>query len=248
MGNELERVNEQEKALVADFQSGIGDDEQDLVLPILKVGQPLTAEVQEDRARPGDLINSLTGEVHGQVVEFVVAGFEKGRFRTDDDGNVICTGREGACPCHDTAYEDCPDAEEQYRAAVKRGEKEWGKGPPCATTYNFTGIIPGSDMPVRLSLMRSSAKPAKKLLTMLRFARAPWDQVFQIETKPAQNAAGQKYHTLNIRQVRKTEAEERQAAVSLAQALKSQGAKVVGSPDEEGAPGKRPEREEGIEY
>lgn len=248
MGQELEKIQEQEQGLVDSFNAGIGDDEQDLVIPILKVGQALTQEVQDEEAKPGDLINSLTGENHGTIVEFVVSGFEKGRFRTNEDGDVICTGREGACPCHDTAYEDCPDSEEQYRAAVKRGDKEWGKGPPCATTYNFTGTIPGTDMPVRLSLMRSSAKAAKKLLTMLRFSRAPWDQVFQVETKTAQNKAGKQYHTVAIKQVRKTENDERQRAVALATALQQQSVNVVGSQDDEAAPGPRPEREEGIDY
>jgi len=248
MGQELEQLNKQEQALVSATQDDLGDDE--LIIPILKVCQPLTAEVGTGDAAPGDLLNSLTGENHGNIVEFIVAGFERGRFRTNDAGDVVCTGREGSCPCHDTTYEECPDAEEQWKAAVNRGEKEWGKGPPCATTYNFTCILPGSEMPVRLSLMRSSAKAAKKLKTMLRFARAPWDQVFQLETKTAQNKSGKQYHTIVIKQARKPSDEERQAAVNLALALRQQKVNVVGNADDEEVAGERPEKsgEEGISY
>lgn len=247
MGTDIEkRTTQEEQALEAWRENDF--DETDLILPLLKVSQALTAEVQNGDARPGEFINALTGENFGNVVEFVVAGFEKGRFRTNEAGEVICTGRESECPCHEVAFDECPDAEEQYAAAVNRGEKEWGKGPPCATTFNFTGFIPGTEMPVRLSLMRAQAKAAKKLLTMLRFQRAPWDVVFQLETRGTENAAGQKYQAVNIKQVGGTTAEQRQQAVGLATALQAQKVGVVGSQEEETQTSRPKQDGEGIEY
>ena len=229
-----------EKELAEQAQESYGDDSQ-IQIPILKVCQPLTKEVRREKiAQAGQFLNSLTQEVFDGPIEFVVVHFEKGRFRANDDNEVICTGREGACGCHEVPYTECPDSEEQYRAAVKRGEKEWGKGPPCATTYNFTGYVLGSDMPVRLSLMRKAAKPAKKLLTLLRFSKAPWDRVYEISTFDAQQG-DYDFVGVNVRQGRNTEPDERQAAVNLAQALRTRDAEIVGEHDE--APETEAERE-----
>lgn len=243
MGQELTTSKQQkeiEKSVAASVLADFGDDD-DLQIPILKVAQPLTTEVSGGEARPGEFINSLTGETYpAEGIEFIISGFDKGRFRTNDDGEVICTGREGACGCHAVAYDECPDSEEQFRAAVKRGDKEWGSGPPCATTYNFTGFVIGSDMPVRLSLKRSGATAAKKLLTMVKFGKSPWDRVYELSTSIATSKKDHKYQAVNVRQGRTATPEERQAAVSLAMALRTRNVDVVG--DEAEAEDRPPEQ------
>lgn len=245
MGNELERYEAAEREALEVWQSE-QDKDDDFIIPLLKAAQSNTGEHQSGDAAIGDFVNSLTGEVYGNVIEFVVASTSKGRFRTNDDGDVICTGRESACPCHSVPYPECPEAEEQWSAAVQRGEKEWGKGPPCATTFNFTGFIPGSDMPVTISLKRSDAKVAKKWLTMLRFARAPWDVVFQLETKAAEDTAGHKWRRVTVKQAGNATTEQRQQAVAIATLLRNQKTRVVGQEDDETP---KPERnEDGIDY
>ena len=44
--------------------------------PILKIGQPLTREVQAEEAEPGEFINTLTGEGIGNKVGFIVAFYQ----------------------------------------------------------------------------------------------------------------------------------------------------------------------------
>ncbi len=238
MAQEIEKFQQVEDETAALVLADFGDDD-DLQIPILKVAQGQTREVSDGDARAGEFVNSLTGETFdGDGIEFIVCGFDKGRFRTNEDGEVICTGREGACGCHGTAYDECPDSEEQFRAAVKRGDREWGKGPPCATTYNFTGFVLGSEMPVRLSLKRAHAKAAKKLLTMIRFAKSPWDRVFELNTKVVTSKDDFKYQDVQVRQGRSATNDERQQAVSLASALRSRNIEVVG--DEKEAEDKPP--------
>jgi hypothetical protein len=234
---EVATAAENEQALAEAFHSDLNVQSGDLVVPILKVEQPLSAEVGEGEATPGDLVNALSGENFGQKVEFTIAGFYKGRFRVDrDSGEIICAGPSTdsnnqplSCGCHDLPYPSCPDAEEQYSARANRGDIEWGDGPPVSTTYNFLGFVAGSEMPVKLSLMRASAKDAKKLLTMLQFRPAPWDTVFTIETyQRVSKTGGYKFQGVNIKQGRKATAEERQAAVNLAQAVRQNRVTEVG--------------------
>lgn len=226
MSKEIATVSDVEKALIESTVEAFGDDS-DLQIPILKVTQALTNEVKSGDARPGEFVNSLSGDVLHGPIEFIVCGFERGRFRTNDKGEVVCNGREGVCGCHGTDYTECPDSEEQFRAAVKRGDREWGKGPPCSTTYNFSGIVVGYDMPVRLSLMRMGSKPAKKLLTLLRFSKAPWDRIYELDIAE-QHKDAYDYYALTVKQGRQTEPEERQAAVALAQALRDRNVDIVG--------------------
>jgi hypothetical protein len=206
-----------EQELIQATQSEFGDD-QDLVIPYLKVCQPLTKEVGENGIQAGDIINALTGENFGRSVEFVVGGFHKGRFQADDNTNKNLCVDPNVSPSG-VPYPDDPDAEEQFRAAVQRGEKVWGKGPPISTTYNFVGFASGSEMPVKLSMMRAATKVAQKWLTMLRFSRAPWDTVYTLGTVQTQNKGGQKFWLPTVTQAGKTTAEQRQSAVNLAQAL-----------------------------
>lgn len=249
-GQELETLADTEKSLVEGFQAGLDVDAGDVVVPILKVAQQLTKEVQDDDdpTRAGDLVNGLSGENFGKTVEFIVAGFYKGRFRANKDGEIICAGPSVAadgtplkCGCHDLPYPECPDAEEQYKARVNAGDMEWGDGPPVSTTYNFIGLVVGSEMPVKLSLMRAAAKDAKKLLTMLKFRRAPWDTVFTLSTDDRANRAGQKFKGVTIKQGRRVTADERQAAVSLAQAIRTQSITEVGEDSTDAAADARPE-------
>jgi hypothetical protein len=233
-------AEELEQQIAAEVLADFGDDA-DLQIPLLKVAQGQTAEVASGDASVGDFVNALTGDVVGKNIEFIVCGFEKGRFRTNEEGEVICTGREGACGCHGGPYEECPDAEEQFRAAVKRGDREWGHGPPCATTYNFTGFVLGTEMPVRISLKRGQAKAARKWLTMLRFSKAPWDIVYEVSTVAVKSKDDYPYQTVNIRQGRKATPEERQNSVALATGLRVRDVKVVGDDVDPDAPAERPE-------
>jgi hypothetical protein len=249
MGTEIENIKAAEDQALEAFKTAADTGSDDLVIPMLKIGQSNSAEVVNGDAQIGDFINSLTGDTYGTLVEFIVSSFEKGRFRANENNEVVCTGREpdGKCGCHGVLYEECEDSEEQYSAAVNRGEKEWGKGPPCATTWNFTGFIPGVEMPLRLSLKKTDVPQAKKLLTILKMgARAPWDLVFQIETR-AKEKGTYKWQGVSIKQSRKSEPEEAQKAVTLAVLLQQREAHVVESVDPDAS--ERPAKaEDGIDY
>jgi hypothetical protein len=231
MSTELVEASAAETALVEASRADLGDAD-DLVIPILKVGQALTREVVEKSAAAGDFINGLTGESLGDQIEFVVASFIKGRFATDDEGNVRhAFGREVPWdddPLKGQPFTEHPDAEEKYRERVNAGEIPWGKGPPISTTYNFTGYVVGQDIPVRLSLMRTAVPTARKWVTILRFQPSNWAVVYDLTTDQRENRNKQPFYVPTVRQGRKAEAVEQENAKQLAAAIVQQAATFAG--------------------
>lgn len=229
-GTDVAPISPEEAALIAATKQEV--DQGDLVVPHLKLVQGTTKGVP-DGVHPGQFLNALTGQGYEPPIEFVVAAFRKGRFGTDDDDNVIASGFSPMSP-EGIPWVDHPLAEEQWKAAVNRGEKDWGEGPPISTTYNFFGFVAGTDVPVRLSLMRSASRPAKKWLTMLQFIPAFWDVRFVLGSTVVESGRN-KFYMPTIEQGAKASPEDRQAAVSLATAIMSD---AFEAPEE--APSKAP--------
>ena len=211
-----------------------------LQTPILKIGQPLTREVQDDQAEQGEFINTLTGEGVGDKIGFIVAYYQRGRFASDRDSGRAYVAFTNDIPAAwedlvgpefvGTPFDEYPDAEEEFKRRVndKNDPLEWGSGPLISTTHNFTGfaVISGvGDEPddlqaVRLSLKRSDVPSVKKWLTIQKSQRnAPfWNKVYNLSTKKTPYDRGAAYN-LVVALGRDTEPEERQAAVELAQAV-----------------------------
>lgn len=203
--------------------------------PILKIGQGLTKEVQAGDAEPGEFINTLTGESLGTKVSFIVSFYQKGRFATDDGRAYVAFGDTIPEAWADlvgesfvgTPFAEYPDAEEVYKERVNKKEIEWGKGPLVSTTHNFTGLAlveteDGDDLqPVRLSLQRTNMPAVRKLLTLKKAAlrnKPFWEKVFDLSTYKKDFQRGSA-HLLDVKLGRATTAEEKAAAVDLAQAV-----------------------------
>lgn len=237
-------------------------DSSDIQIPLLKVGQPLTQEVADGDARPGEFINALTREGLGDEIDFVVAGYQKGRFFHGDRANGRRARKAYGVknvpwqddPFYGTPFTEHPDAEEQYAKRVNNKEIEWGKGPSISTTFDFTGFVVSEDpdeepIPVCLSLMRTNRRPAQKWVTILQAVLRGkyWDSVFHLTTERAQSDKGN-YYVVNVKQGRKTEPAERQRALQLALILRQRADRVqiVGEEDDESAPKAEPDAAGGM--
>jgi hypothetical protein len=233
--SELVTISPEEQKLALSMQADL-DGDTDLVVPILKICQSLTAEVVEGEAKPGDFINGLTQENFGSELEFVVAAYQKGRFYSDKDTGRSYSTTDTVAPDSwpeeyaGRAFTSIDDAEERFREAVDAGTIEWGSGPAISTTHNFIGLVGESPVPVRLSLMRTSAPAARKLKTMLRFSQAFWDNVFVLKTETKRSSRNEPFQSLVVKQGGKSSPEQRQSAVQVALAVKSNG---VTEPDAE---------------
>lgn len=228
---ELAVISPEEQALIDSAKAEI--DSSTLLLPALKLTQSLTAEVQDGDIEQGHFLNSLTGEDHGAEVEVVISSLFTGYFYSDRETNQSYVAQGDVAPSTwpeeyaGQAFADIPDAEPQYKAAVNAGEKDWGKGPPISTTYNFVGRVIGDDgaagLPVRISLMRTGKKAADKLKTLIWAARAPWDRTFVL--KAVKKVANDRpYYAFDVAQGGITPSDYRQAAVTLAQEFQTAAA------------------------
>ena len=220
-----------------------GLDDEQLTIPVLKIAQQLTAEVTEGDADSGNYVNALTGEDLGQEIEFVVAAVYKGRFykrgKKDEDlpGEIgkVYVASEATAPSNwpeewaGKPFADIPEAEEQYRVRVQNDEIEWGGGPPIRTTYNFIGFVPEDPgLPLRLTLMRSSAPAARKAITLIKASGVPWKHVFELDTERRENAERQPYYVASVKRGRQSTAEERAEALRLSQTVQSSNYKSAG--------------------
>ena len=227
-----------EASAAADVRSKI--DQKDLVLPMLKVGQALSDEVANGDARPGNLINSLTGDVYEGEVEVVLVDTFKGRFfKPEKDSPDTYTAPGDVMPLnwpHPDAgkpFAESSDAEEKWVEAANAGDIEWGSGPPIQTTHNFVGFIVGDDsgLPMRLSFKSAATPQARKLNTLLTTSRTPWANVYKLTTTEETNSANQRFYVPNVKRGRATKPAERLAAAQLYEELKN--SEIVLAGDEE---------------
>jgi hypothetical protein len=232
-GTEVVAVDAATQALIdqqeAEFKSDF------LQTPILKIGQPLTREVQNDQAEAGEFINTLTGDGVGDKVGFVVSYYQQGRFASDKDSGRAYVSFDDTIPegwadlvgeeFVGTPFSEHPDAEETYKKRVNSKEISWGKGPLISTTHNFTGhvIVSGAEgeedsvQPVRISLKRTDVPAARKWVTLQRSMRGKpfWEKVFELSTVKNTYDRGASFN-LVVRLGRETTADEKAAAIELA--------------------------------
>lgn len=246
-------ISEEEAALIEANRKEV--DESEFTIPILKLAQPLTDEVSSGIARPGDFVLGLTGKAFEPPIDFVVASKGKGRFRPGAKGVRTLVAYDTPIvpdtwtddPFVGQPFSEHPDAEEQYKAAVDRKDHAWGSGPKIQTTFNYVGFIVGSEVPVRLSLRRTSSPTARKWNTLLdavlrgRF----WDKTFSVGSELQKNAEGQPYYVATVTLGRPTSKEEKQAAISLATILRTRQVRTVG--EEGDGPLVEPDSKGGLE-
>jgi len=231
-GTDLEALLEQQEA---EFGSEV------LTVPIIKVGQDLTAEVKRGDAERGEFINSLTGESLGNAIGFIVSYYQPGRFAATKDGKAyVAFGNEipeaweplVGSEWVGQPFTEYPEAEEKFKAAVNAKERQWESGPTVSTTHNFTGyaLVDGLDaedetvlVPGRLSLKRTDVPAAKKLIQLKKMLRlrAFWDITFDLTTAPKQSGRHESF-VVQVKAGRPTTDEEKLLAVQLAQDVASQ--------------------------
>jgi hypothetical protein len=234
---------EQEAAIARQQESTI--DQEDLLVPMLKVGQKLTKEVDAGNAEEGEFINTLLGEGVGDKIGFIIVDHHKGRAAQDrkanryyvsDDFDVI---PESWAPFVGdtfvgTRFDEHPDADEMFREAVNNGEREWGQGAPIKTTHIYTGYAvvsaeEGSDeefelQPVRLSIKitnkdnKATVSTINSLKTMKLRNKPFWHKVFELSTERKTYGGGSAY-AISAKLGRETSLEEREAAVELYNAV-----------------------------
>jgi hypothetical protein len=233
MGTELDTAPKTELDVSADeLQSLIDADraqeaDDALSVPLLKVGQGLSKAVQNGKVANGQFYNTLNFETYEQPVPFVVASYERGRFWSPEGENRgFRAPHQGVIPWADhpdygKTFAESGDTEENWTTEWKQ------QRPPISTTYEFTGLIVGaSEIPVRLSLMSTSAKTGKTLRQLLRLDRQPWDHTYNLTASRREGRKGD-YYVVEVEQADKPDEAVQLQAAKLYLAVKRQGAEAV---------------------
>lgn len=144
------------------------DIQQDILLPRVAILQSTSQLVTEDKGKMGELADSISKEIFGKEFSFIPLYCFKTRCKFDVGQGLVCQSRSGLeCTMNidgmhnvGTNCLDCKDAQWPE-------DKEAG-GPPCNLVYNFPAININSvqAFPISVSLMKTSAKAGKKLISL----------------------------------------------------------------------------------
>jgi len=174
---------------------------EDLQVPRLRLLQGLSQEVAEGKNRAGELIHSITGKDYKPPLEVLLFYYAPSRvmFGEDMGEGLQCQSRDaiegGFGLCADCSF-----------GKWTRDEDGSPKAPKCSLVHNFPcfiieelkGVKSEKDLGkclISISLMKSSAQVANKLLTRINLSGDQWwDKIYKIDVASKTNEKG----TFNI--------------------------------------------------
>jgi hypothetical protein len=174
----------------------------DFIPPRVKIVQAMSAEAnaEDDPAKVGDLVNTLTGENYGGKLRFIpLLPFKQRVFLVREErrpaieaafGEPAPEGASGlSCRSLDMVTGRGWPGVDCAECPLSR----WGANnepPLCSETYNIAAMTDLGDL-VFLSFAKSSAKVGKRMFSMLRLRHdKPWARVHEITTRKMSNAKG----------------------------------------------------------
>lgn len=187
-------ATEERKDLAQPAKLGRGQktiiDRSDLIVPRAMLLQYTKPQSIETTHRPGEIINSLTGDLLPAEFVPIFYFFNWIRFnpRNETDPNYDPAFDLGAVIWQSKDPEDMKVIE----------ESKWGKNgePPLATKFiNFFSYFVGEDMPVVISFAKTSYKQGKKLLTLTQFPAGVdiFSKQYSLTSKEDKNDKGEYY-------------------------------------------------------
>lgn len=160
------------------------DNEDDMIIPRIKVVNALSPERKDKLADEGDIINSLTVEKLNGKVFIPVFKFNSNIEWKDraDGGGIHCHARDGK-----RGFES--DGTSKMCAQCRRNEFDNSKTgreaiPKCTKYINFFGFIQGERMPIILSFSKTSYNEGRKLYSLARVSmQNMWNHGYTLDSK-----------------------------------------------------------------
>lgn len=197
-------------------------DKSDLVLPRIKLLQPLSPEIDKGFTA-GDLINSLTGESYGKKMTIIPIIHFKSRIywkEREEGGGMLCSAHDALHPSRTEFAPNCSMCTlKDWNNSAKTAKD---KAPKCVIYYNFAVLINNSPMPVALSMERTKIRIAKKLLSLAAYSGGQLDMFarkYEVITEKVKNEQGTWYN-YNISPAGFVSEEEFQRAEAVYESLK----------------------------
>ena len=191
------------------------EQEDDMIIPRVKIVQTLSPERKEGEADEGDIINSLTKEKLNDKVFVPVFKFNNNIewIPRDEGGGIACSARDGK-------HGVTADGEELLCKQCKRNEFDNTKKgkeaiPKCTKYINFFGFMSGERIPIILSFAKTNFKEGKKMYSIAKVSmQNMWNNGYKLnEKKVAKN--GNEWFIITATPAGPTDEEDRQFAVEL---------------------------------
>lgn len=179
----------------------------DLLLPRLKLLQPLSPEVAELDQKAGTIFLPLGNKSYGNKIEVTPVLHFRSRIKwipRDDGGGIDCSSPDSRVPRDTTKYASscaaCPEALWNENA---KNSKE--KQPRCSMSDNFLCLVGDSTEPVLITFDRSKLKTSKKWYSLggLKSGSDMWDWVYELSVVPEKNDKGDNYFNYSIKDLNK---------------------------------------------
>lgn len=178
---------------------------EDILLPRIKLLQPLSPEVTDAGMKPGTMLNSLSQTNYGNSIIFIPIIHQKSRikwFPRDDGGGIECSSDDAKQPREGTKEFTVKDGGKKKTISMSDCvECQFAKwtddvAPLCTIYYNFPILIIGEEAPVALSFEKTKVKTAKKLISLTRYVGGNLDMFakkYELKTVVEKNSQGQTY-------------------------------------------------------
>lgn len=188
--NELEKTQKNDLVVDAQVDGGIqgfeDSNQEDIVIPRLKVINALSPERKDKIAEEGDIVNSLTKEIIGSTDRFVPVKqyYTNIEWNPDRDGDqrIFCRSFDGRIG---TDFEGITYACATCKKNKFDNTKEGKEAQPSCTSYmNFLGFMVGNPMPLILSFAKTNYNEGKKMLSIAKsLMKSIWSYGYILEGK-----------------------------------------------------------------
>lgn len=190
------------------------EDEDDLIIPRIKIVQSLSPERKEKLADEGDIINSLTKEkLNGKVFipVYKFTNIIKWKDRSEG-GGIEAIARDGKTCIPTDGGQPYPCA----RLAEFDNTKQGKDAIPTHTKYmNFFGFLEGEKMPIILSFAKTNYAEGKRLFSLARVTmQNMWNHGYVLKEKEM-SKAGNDWYNIVVQPAGPTSEEDRAHARSL---------------------------------
>ncbi len=164
-------------------------EEEDRLIPRLKIMQPLSPEVDEGIAKPGELVNSISKKVYGKTLPIIPIVWWKSRVywaKREDGGEILCSAKDAV---NGTVYGKCADC--QYSKWTDKDH------PLCTAVINILAVIRGEI--VAISFMKTSYSTGKQLINLFNYKNVDiFNFEYELFTAQEENDFG-KFHVIKYR-------------------------------------------------
>lgn len=135
----------------------------DLLLPRLKLLQPMSPEVNDLNQKPGTMFLALSNKSYGEKIVVVPVLHFRSRIKwtpKDDGGGIDCSAPDGKTPRETKYAQNCASCTMPNWRPEEKKKKD--QQPQCTLYDNFLCLLDGENEPVIIPFERSKAKVAKK--------------------------------------------------------------------------------------